>query len=125
MVVCFWCLIYATADVSFRLRRYLSAESLRSFQPLQTDRQSKAAHLSAHALPSLDHNFPINRYTARSASALATYTAFVIHISSVTAMLKFLLYLGEEEDVVESQICAVEQMVGDDCVAVARKTHAF
>lgn len=61
----------------------------RSFQPLQTDRKSKTAHLSAHALPSLDHNFPINRYTARSASALATYTAFVIHISSVTAMLKF------------------------------------
>lgn len=54
----------------------------RSFQPLQTDRQSKTAHLSAHALPSLDHNFPINRYTACSASALATYTAFVIHISS-------------------------------------------
>lgn len=92
----------------------------RSFQPLQTDRQSKTAHLSAHALPSLDHNFPINRYTARSASALATYTAFVIHISS-----KFQLYFGKEEDVVESQIWAVEQMVGDDCVAVARKTHAF
>lgn len=40
-------------------------------------------------------------------------------------MLKFQLYFGKEEDVVESQIWAVEQMVGDDCVAVARKTHAF
>lgn len=42
-------------------------------------------------------------------------------IFSGTGMLKLELYFGEEEEVVVSQICEVEQMVGDDCAAGANK----